>query len=56
MTEYQIKMTHKSRRSFFDFFSEIRFKFSDLDQIGEFAPSYRIQLQIFVAIIMSANE
>ncbi len=49
-------MTHKSGRSFFDFFSEIRFKFTDWDQIREFAPSYQIQLQIFGAIIMSANE
>jgi hypothetical protein len=40
----------------FWFFSEIRFKFTDLDQIGEFAPSHQIQLFIFGATIMSANE
>jgi hypothetical protein len=40
---------------FFDFFSQIRFKFTDLDQISEFVQSYQIRFQIFGATVVSAN-
>jgi hypothetical protein len=44
------------KKMLFDIFSLIWFKFTDLDQIGEFAQSYQIRLQIFGATVMSANE